>query len=150
MIRPRDMLEKIEHYIPRSPFPVLVQDRWFYMTSPEYLQTYAQCFVQLGARSVGGCCGTGAAGIHRAHQTPGPGLLSRDAYWVERLAIELTEQLLEHMETQGITLARYKIYNSPFYPLYVSFWRDIIYGAGGAGGKNNRQARRKAHSRKNP
>ena len=40
-----------------------------YMTSPEYLQTYAQHFVQLGARSVGGCCGTGAAHIKALAQS---------------------------------------------------------------------------------
>ncbi|MCZ7587032.1 MAG: methylenetetrahydrofolate reductase [Deltaproteobacteria bacterium] len=39
------------------------------MTSPEYLSTYAQRFVQLGARAVGGCCGTGPEHIRALSQS---------------------------------------------------------------------------------
>jgi len=68
-VGPSDLLELLEHFIPHSPYPVVVQpnagfprfvnERMIYMTSPEYLATYAMHFVQLGARAVGGCCGTG-------------------------------------------------------------------------------------------
>ena len=38
------------------------------MTSPEYLNTYAMHFVQVGARCIGGCCGTNAEHIHALAQ----------------------------------------------------------------------------------
>ncbi|MDP8222523.1 MAG: bifunctional homocysteine S-methyltransferase/methylenetetrahydrofolate reductase [Candidatus Lernaella stagnicola] len=67
-VGPAEWLEFLEQFIPRSPYPVLVQpnagfpktvdDRLIYMTSPEYFMTYALHFVQVGARAVGGCCGT--------------------------------------------------------------------------------------------
>jgi len=43
---------------PNAGVPRPVDGRLIYMTSPEYLTTYALRFVQLGARGVGGCCGT--------------------------------------------------------------------------------------------
>ncbi len=43
---------------PNAGVPKAVDGRLIYMTSPEYLTTYAMRFVQLGARGVGGCCGT--------------------------------------------------------------------------------------------
>jgi len=65
---PAEWLELLERRLPGLPFPVMVQpnagfpkrvaDRMIYMTSPEYFMTYALHFVQLGARAVGGCCGT--------------------------------------------------------------------------------------------
>jgi methionine synthase / methylenetetrahydrofolate reductase(NADPH) len=78
-IGPSQMLESLETYIPKAPFPVLAQpnagsprlvsDRMIYMTSPEYLATYAERFVQLGARGVGGCCGTGPQHIEALTQS---------------------------------------------------------------------------------
>ena len=44
---------------PNSGIPKNVDGRILFMTSPEYLTTYALRYVQLGARGVGGCCGTG-------------------------------------------------------------------------------------------
>lgn len=78
-VGPSEMLTRLESFIPRSPYPVLVQpnagapqmvnDRMIYMTSPEYLGTYAQHFVHLGARGVGGCCGTGPNHIRELAST---------------------------------------------------------------------------------
>jgi homocysteine S-methyltransferase len=60
---------------PNAGFPKRVNDRMIYMTSPEYFMTYALHFVQLGARAVGGCCGTTpehiralAAGVKSLHR----------------------------------------------------------------------------------
>jgi homocysteine S-methyltransferase len=63
------MLSALEKLIPFSKYPVIVQpnagmpknieNRMIYMCSPEYLTTYAVRYVNLGARGVGGCCGTG-------------------------------------------------------------------------------------------
>ncbi|MCI0514991.1 bifunctional homocysteine S-methyltransferase/methylenetetrahydrofolate reductase [candidate division KSB1 bacterium] len=44
---------------PNAGLPKTVDGRMLYMTSPEYFTTYARRYVQLGARGVGGCCGTG-------------------------------------------------------------------------------------------
>jgi len=44
---------------PNAGVPRVVDGRTLYMCSPEYLTTFALRYVQLGARGVGGCCGTG-------------------------------------------------------------------------------------------
>lgn len=43
---------------PNAGLPRLVENRQLYLCSPEYLTEYARRFVDLGARAVGGCCGT--------------------------------------------------------------------------------------------
>lgn len=65
---PEDMLTAFETFAHHSPFPVVIQpnagspknvdNRMIYMSSPEYFTTYAMRFAALGARGVGGCCGT--------------------------------------------------------------------------------------------
>jgi methionine synthase / methylenetetrahydrofolate reductase (NADH) len=77
-VGPSEWLGFLEHFVPKSSFPVLVQpnagfpkfvdDRMIYMTSPEYYMTYALHFVQIGARAVGGCCGTSPAHIEQLVQ----------------------------------------------------------------------------------
>jgi len=59
-------LEKVRHLAdyplvvqPNAGVPKSVDGRLLYMTSPEYFMTYAKRYVDLGARGVGGCCGTG-------------------------------------------------------------------------------------------
>ncbi len=75
-VGPRQMLDFLEDWLPHSPLPVLampnagvpqrVSDRMIYMTSPEYFASYAKRFVELGAKAVGGCCGTGSRHIAEA------------------------------------------------------------------------------------
>lgn len=48
---------------PNAGMPKNVQGRMIYMASPEYFTTYALRFVNMGARGVGGCCGTTPAHI---------------------------------------------------------------------------------------
>lgn len=43
---------------PNAGMPRTVQGRNIYLSSPEYLASYARRFIQCGARLVGGCCGT--------------------------------------------------------------------------------------------
>lgn len=72
-VGPKQMLEYLEDFLPRTPLPVLimpnagypqlVHDRMIYMTTPEYFATYAKRFAELGASAVGGCCGTTPAHI---------------------------------------------------------------------------------------
>jgi homocysteine S-methyltransferase len=43
---------------PNAGVPRTVQGRAIYVSSPQYMASYARRFVQTGARLVGGCCGT--------------------------------------------------------------------------------------------
>lgn len=56
-------------FMPNAGVPRLVDGRMIYMTSPEYFATYARRFVEIGARAVGGCCGTTPAHIREAAAT---------------------------------------------------------------------------------
>jgi len=65
---PADMLTLLEQAVklthkplscqPNAGMPRLVDGRYFYLASPEYLAEYAKRFIQTGASVVGGCCGT--------------------------------------------------------------------------------------------
>ena len=44
--------------MPNAGLPREVDGRMLYLTSPEYFTEYAKRFIELGARAVGGCCGT--------------------------------------------------------------------------------------------
>ncbi len=48
---------------PNAGLPRDVQGRQFYMGSPEYMSEFSRRFVQVGAKFVGGCCGTTPAHI---------------------------------------------------------------------------------------
>ncbi|MCR5260472.1 MAG: bifunctional homocysteine S-methyltransferase/methylenetetrahydrofolate reductase [Candidatus Gastranaerophilales bacterium] len=43
---------------PNAGHPQNVDGRMIYMSTPEYFATYAQNYIRLGVRGVGGCCGT--------------------------------------------------------------------------------------------
>ncbi len=50
--------EKPVSVMPNAGYPQLVSDRLFYSTTPEYFAEYARRYIQLGARIIGGCCGS--------------------------------------------------------------------------------------------
>jgi len=52
--------------MPNAGQPEEVGGRTLYLTSPEYFTEYAKRYIELGARGVGGCCGTTAAHIREA------------------------------------------------------------------------------------
>jgi len=66
-IGPDAMLPAVEKLLKLTTLPVIVQpnagtpknveNRFIYMSSPEYLTTYALRYLSLGVRAVGGCCG---------------------------------------------------------------------------------------------
>ena len=68
IIGPHAMLSLLEDVIgltskpfivePNAGHPQNVDGRMIYMSTPEYFATYAQNFIRLGVRGVGGCCGT--------------------------------------------------------------------------------------------
>ena len=65
---PEGALTVLEQLVKLSRYPIIVQPnagmpknvegRMIYMASPEYFSTYALRFINLGARGIGGCCGT--------------------------------------------------------------------------------------------
>ena len=65
---PDEMLLAFEKVVKISPYPVIVQPnaglpknvggRTIAMCSPEYFTTYAMRYMSLGAKGIGGCCGT--------------------------------------------------------------------------------------------
>jgi methionine synthase / methylenetetrahydrofolate reductase(NADPH) len=67
-VGPKAMLETLERLLavteaplcvmPNAGLPTEVEGRTIYVTSPDYMASYARRFAQLGARLVGGCCGT--------------------------------------------------------------------------------------------
>ena len=50
-------------FMPNAGQPEEVDGRVLYLVTPEYFTTYAKRFIELGARGVGGCCGTGPVHI---------------------------------------------------------------------------------------
>ncbi len=53
-------------FMPNAGQPEEVDGRVLYLVTPEYFTSYAKRFVELGARGVGGCCGTTASHIREA------------------------------------------------------------------------------------
>lgn len=53
-------------FMPNAGQPEDVDGRVLYLVTPEYFTTYAKRFIELGARGVGGCCGTTSQHIREA------------------------------------------------------------------------------------
>ena len=73
-VGPAIMLEAVERMAavtdrplsaqPNAGMPRVVGDRKIYLSSPDYMATYAMRMMEAGARFVGGCCGTTPDHIH--------------------------------------------------------------------------------------
>jgi len=48
---------------PNAGVPQLIEGRFIYLCSPEYMSTYAKRFIRIGLKILGGCCGTTPAHI---------------------------------------------------------------------------------------
>ncbi len=67
-VGPRQLLEPLEKMrsaievpisvMPNAGLPTEVEGRTIYVCSPDYMANYARRFARLGARIIGGCCGT--------------------------------------------------------------------------------------------
>ena len=77
---------------PNAGIPKEVDNRSIYLCSPEYLTTYAMRFVALGARGVGGCCGTTPAHIREIGLAVKPLSKARVASVIQEAADEVEEQ----------------------------------------------------------
>jgi len=89
-VGPAPMLETLERLAqavsvplsaqPNAGRPRDIEGRNLYLSSPDYLASYARRFVELGVRLVGGCCGTTPAHIRQMHaavKALNPGQASR-------------------------------------------------------------------------
>jgi methionine synthase I (cobalamin-dependent)/5,10-methylenetetrahydrofolate reductase len=64
----QEMIETVEHNAevqkpffsaqPNAGLPTRIENRFFYVSTPEYFADYAIRFAQAGVRLIGGCCGT--------------------------------------------------------------------------------------------
>jgi methionine synthase / methylenetetrahydrofolate reductase (NADH) len=77
---------------PNAGIPKEVDNRSIYLCSPEYLTTYAMRFVALGARGVGGCCGTTPEHIREIGLAVKPLSKARVAPVIQEAAAEVEEQ----------------------------------------------------------
>ncbi len=67
-VGPELMLEALEKLVavttlpiavrPNAGFPKRIDERYFYLSSPDYFGRYGVRFAEAGARIIGGCCGT--------------------------------------------------------------------------------------------
>jgi homocysteine S-methyltransferase len=75
--------------MPNAGAPKAVEGRHLYLTSPEYMASFAKRFVKAGARFVGGCCGTtpqhtrAMRGALRALEAQGTGVEEAEAGLVQ-------------------------------------------------------------------
>jgi len=63
------LTEKPISAIPNAGMPRIIEGRNIYLSSSEYMAEYARRFIQVGARIVGGCCGTTPAHIKAMRST---------------------------------------------------------------------------------
>jgi homocysteine S-methyltransferase len=100
---PRVMLDTLEKMVavtakplavmPNAGLPTTVDGRNIYLCSPEYMAHYARKFMEMGARIVGGCCGTAPEHIKqmRSEARAFDALSRGDAQGVERVTTVTVE-----------------------------------------------------------
>ncbi len=99
---------------PNAGKPKQVDGRTMYLTSPEYLTTYANRYMALGARGLGGCCGISPAHISDMARSVRP--LAKSMKHIE-IKIEIPEEEtlppvpMEQRSTLGAKLAAGKWVN---------------------------------------
>jgi len=95
---------------PNAGMPRTVQGRNIYLSSPEYMASFARRFVQSGARLVGGCCGTTPEHIKAIKATVrslspqrsrvAAGVLPRPGRTLEPIPVEKRSRLSERLARQ--------------------------------------------------
>jgi methionine synthase I (cobalamin-dependent)/5,10-methylenetetrahydrofolate reductase len=63
----KNQVDKTWAVFPNSGLPKNVYGRTLYMATPEYFANFVKKFAALGVKLIGGCCGTDARHIKRAH-----------------------------------------------------------------------------------
>ncbi len=105
---PEGLLSALEILKPEIDYPIILQanagmpkhidGRNLYMTSPEYLTTYAHRYINFGVRAIGGCCGTTPAHIADISRSIKP--LAKSEYTSKLIVHSEEEELLEPVETK--------------------------------------------------
>jgi len=107
---PRAMLESLERMaavtklpfvaMPNAGSPQLVDGRYIYLSSPEYMAEYAKRFIQrAGVSIVGGCCGTTPVHIRAIRSAVRALRPSRIAVSIEAPSLEVRPPAEEPVET---------------------------------------------------
>jgi len=77
--------------MPNAGTPRMVEGRYFYITSPEYMATFAKRFINAGVSLIGGCCGTTpehTRAIRAAMRSTGPSSESHSVEVVKARPVE--------------------------------------------------------------
>jgi methionine synthase / methylenetetrahydrofolate reductase (NADH) len=94
---------------PNAGLPQTVEGRNLYLCSPDYMADHARRFVELGARIVGGCCGTTPEhirSIKKAVRSLSPRMAQISVEVRERKAPPMEPPPLENRSRLGAKLAR--------------------------------------------
>ncbi len=99
---PEGLLTGLETLIKDIDYPIIAQanaglprkvdGRSLYMSSPEYMTTYAMRYSNLGIRGIGGCCGTGPEHIENIARSVKP--FAKSEYTSKQIITEVEETLL--------------------------------------------------------
>ena len=101
-VGPEGLLSALELLIPICSYPIIAQpnvgaprnidNRTFYMTSPEYFTTYAVRYLNIGVRGIGGCCGTSPEHINDMSNSIRP--LTKNAF-SKQAKIVVSEDIIQ-------------------------------------------------------
>ncbi len=118
-VGPDAMLSAVEKAVSLTPLPLIVQpnagtpkrieNRTVYLCSPEYLTTYAKRFTDLGARAVGGCCGTTPDHIRDMARSLKP--LTQKRVQIEHVTLSESVELKEPVPFAQRSKLAYKLAN---------------------------------------
>ncbi len=91
--------------MPNAGMPKMIEGRYMYLSSPEYMAQYAKRMVEIGVNIVGGCCGTTPDHIRLIREAvwgmkPGKRAKRRSKYFQ---MIEVSESTVTETEEEAVT-----------------------------------------------
>lgn len=92
---------------PNAGLPTRIENRFLYVSTPDYFADYAQRFASAGVRLVGGCCGTTPEHIAAMREALGTYLPDRAAQWASVATIThppVTETFAPEAESERTRL----------------------------------------------
>ncbi|NOY78131.1 MAG: bifunctional homocysteine S-methyltransferase/methylenetetrahydrofolate reductase [Calditrichaeota bacterium] len=96
--------------MPNAGMPKMIEGRYMYLSSPEYMAQYAKRMVEIGVNIVGGCCGTTPEHIRLIRQAvwgmkPGKRTQKRSKYFQMIETVEAPETVSEEAPVQESNFA---------------------------------------------
>jgi methionine synthase I (cobalamin-dependent)/5,10-methylenetetrahydrofolate reductase len=89
--------------MPNAGYPTVVHGRNVYLSSPDYLRSYATLFAEAGAAIVGGCCGTTPEHIRAMAKA-----LAGQKRTEPQRSVSVTAEPVEHLAEPSIETSRLK------------------------------------------